>query len=138
MRSLKSLTFGLLLAVACDAAAPIGFVLPSLDGTWTITLEDVPGTLRIVVDQGRVVQYDQGAGEFQDIEEAPPMMQSDGNLTFSFQATQAFVGFNNGDPAEFIVTGEGTVLEDGSVDLFITFSAVDGGAEGNSNATMRR
>ena len=62
MRSLRFLSLGLLLAVACDAAAPIGFVLPSLDGTWIVTLEDVPGTLRIVVEQGRIVQYDQGAG----------------------------------------------------------------------------
>jgi hypothetical protein len=129
----------LLLAVACDAIAPIGFVLPSLDGTWTISLEDVPGTLRIVVEQGRIVQYDQGAGEFQAIEEAPPMNQlTEGQITFAFQATQAFVGFNNGNPTEFIVTSDGTVQADGSVDLFITFNPVGGGAEGNSNATMRR
>lgn len=136
-RRLITVIFGLLL-IGCDATPPIAFVLPSLDGTWTIQLRDVPGTLRIVVEGSRIVQYDQGSGSFQPIEESPPFTQTGGMITFSMQATQAFVGFNNDEPAEFIIEGEGTVMQDGSVDLTITFTAVDGGAQGASTAFMSR
>ena len=128
----------LLLGFGCDAAPPIAFVLPSLDGTWNIQLQDVPGTLRIVVVGGRIVEYDQGAGSFQPIEEMPTFTQNGGRIRFSMQATQAFVGFNNDEPAEFIIDGEGFVLENGAVDLTITFTAVDGGEQGASTAVMSR
>lgn len=124
--------------VGCDAASPIAYVLPSVDGTWTVQLQDVPGTLQIVVENGVITQYDQGGGELQPIEEMPPFTQDNGKVSFSFQATQAFTNINNGEPAEFIVEGEGDIQADGTVDATITFTSLDGLNEGGSTAVMSR
>lgn len=126
------------LVCGCETGSPVAFVLPSLDGTWNIQLKDVPGTLRIVVEASRITEYDQGDGEFQPIEESPPFVQNAGRLSFTFQATQAFVGFNNDEPAEFLIEGEGRIRENGSVDITITFTAVDGGEQGATTAVMSR
>ncbi|MCB9853995.1 MAG: hypothetical protein H6819_12915 [Phycisphaerales bacterium] len=133
-----AIAFALAAGFGCDTGSPIAFVLPSLDGTWNIQLLDVPGTLRVVVEGGRITQYDQGGGTFQPIEEMPAFTQIGGTIMFTMQATQAFVGFNNGEPTEFIVAGSGEVQSDGSVDLTITFTAADGSGEGSSKAIMSR
>lgn len=138
MRIRILITISFFLGLGCNAGLPIAYMLPSLDGTWNVRLQDVPGTLRIVVEGGRVTQYDQGGGELQPIEEMPLFTQEGGTIRFSFQATQAFVGYNNGEPADFIVAGEGTVREDGSVELTISFTSIDGEAEGASSAVMSR
>lgn len=137
-RLVIAIAFAIGLGFGCETGSPVAFVLPSLDGTWIVQLLDVPGTLRVVVEGGRITQYDQGDGTFQPIEETPSFTQSGGTIRFTLQATQAFVGFNNGEPTEFIVSGDGDVQADGSVDLTITFTAVDGSGEGASTAIMSR
>ncbi|MCA9255307.1 MAG: hypothetical protein KDA33_06700 [Phycisphaerales bacterium] len=126
------------MSIGCETGSPIAYVLPSLDGTWNITLLDVTGTLRIVVDGGLITRYDQGDGTLQPIEETPAFTQTGGRISFTFQATQAFVGYNNGEPTEFIISGVGNIGEDGSVALTLTFTSLDGAAEGMSGARMVR
>lgn len=121
----------------CDAMPAGMFDLPGLNGTWEIDLTNVNGTLQVIIENNQVVRYDQGDGTLQDIEETPLVTQVDGELRFAFRATQAFVGFNNGQPTEFIVDCKGVILENGTVDLAMMFTAIDTGDDGVLEGIMR-
>jgi len=112
------------------------FDLPTVDGRWRIDLDNVDADLQLVIVNGEITEYDQGDGTFQDIEETPAVTQSNGILRFSMQATQAFMGFNNNEPAEFNVVGEGVILENGTVEIELTFTSIDTGDEGIFEGVM--
>jgi len=120
----------------CDMMPPAMFDLPTVDGRWRIDLTNVDGTLQLVIENGEITEYDQGDGTFQDIEETPAVTQSNGILRFAMQATQAFAGFNNNEPAEFNVVGEGVIQQDGTVEIELTFTSIDLGDEGMFEGVM--
>ena len=128
----------MLLIVGCTAPLVEAFVLPTLDGDWRIFLEGSDGSIAILVENGLIIRYDQGTGEFETIQEPGTISQTAGVVSFSLKAFQTFIDFNNGQPAEFIISGEGPVQADGTVQIFLSFSMVDGDAEGGLNAVMRR
>jgi|GEM_PF-2044464 len=120
----------------CDMMPTAMFDLPTVDGRWRIDLDNVDADLQLVIVNGEITEYDQGDGTFQDIEETPAVTQSNGILRFSMQATQAFMGFNNNEPAEFNVVGEGVILENGTVEIELTFTSIDTGDEGIFEGVM--
>ncbi|MCG8409601.1 MAG: hypothetical protein MI923_30715 [Phycisphaerales bacterium] len=125
----------LLLMAGCNN---LGFVLPTLDGIWDIPLDENGNGIAILVENGVITQYDQGTGEFDELQSQGSISQSGGIVSFRVQALQTFVDLNDSRPAEFVVTGEGPVQEDGSIRIFLRFSMVDGDAEGGLDAIMRR
>ena len=87
---------------------------------------------------GVITRYDQGTGELAELQSTGSISQDEGVVSFRLQALQTFIDLNDSRPAEFIITGEGPVQEDGTILIFLRFSMVDGNAEGGLNAVMRR
>jgi len=120
----------------CDMMPTAMFDLPTVNGRWRIDLTNVDGRLHLVIENREILEYDQGNGIFQDIEETPAVTQSNGIMRFTMQATQAFAGFNNEEPTEFNIVGEGVIQEDGTVEIELTFTAIESGDEGVLEGVM--